>query len=99
MRETKLGGKENVSSLVSQMLGIIALALFRAAMGLAQNRLIQATWGHPIDPGLYAITFNLDEGFVIFGTLVGLFLSTLAILFALLLGHDPGPMVSLDMIT
>ncbi|CAG0892746.1 unnamed protein product [Darwinula stevensoni] len=74
------------------LLGILALALFRWALGLARELLIEATMGLPPDPGLYAITFNLDEGIVIVGTLLGLFLSTLPFPFALLLGHDPGPL-------
>ncbi|CAG0893669.1 unnamed protein product [Darwinula stevensoni] len=70
--------------------GLLALSLYRAAVEPTEFSL--EPW-EPLPPKAQAL--NINEEFVVTGTLLGLFLSTLVFPFALLFGHKTGSMVSL----
>ncbi|CAG0888208.1 unnamed protein product [Darwinula stevensoni] len=67
------------------LFGFLALVLYRGAkLPLWEVSNSTILWMNP----------NLDESYVVLGSLLGLFLSTVVFPFALVLGHEPGPMVS-----
>ena len=83
--------KKDARCVCFQFFGILALGLYRAALAFKFSKMPAFFLGRTSTEEEL-----LNKDFVIYGTLVGLFLSTLVIPFALLFGHKSGSMVSLE---